>query len=109
MNAKASDVAARLGRAVGGSQTPAPAAPVVAAPTPIRSAAKSSPQRTTERFTVDLTAELNDALGEWATRRKRSVGRRVAKTEVARVLIELLLGDPSLAMQVEERLRAEKG
>jgi hypothetical protein len=36
---------------------------------------------------------------------KRTVGRRVPKTEVARVLIELLLEDAGLATRVEERLR----
>jgi hypothetical protein len=44
-------------------------------------------------------------LAAWATQRKRSVGRRVPKTEVVRVLIEVLLADPSLAARVEEQLR----
>lgn len=63
--------------------------------------------QTTERFTVDLTPDLNDALARWATQRKRSVGRRVPKPEVARVLIELLLKDASLSTQVEERLKRQ--
>jgi len=61
----------------------------------------------TERFTVDLSADINDELASWATARRRSVGRRVPQTEVVRVLIELLLTDPSLATQVEDRLRAK--
>jgi hypothetical protein len=98
---KASDVAARLGR----SLTPAasaqtPAADLSRDETPAVSAAPA-----TERFTVDLSTDLNDELARWATERKRSVGRRVPKTEVVRVLIELLLADPSLAAQVEELLR----
>jgi hypothetical protein len=100
MTSKASDVAARLGR----SLTPP-------APTPLQPAVPSSDETPavppTERFTVDLSADLNDELARWATQRKRSVGRRVPKTEVVRVLIELLLADLSLATQVEERLRGK--
>jgi len=98
MTGRASDVAARLGRSLT-SSTPNPPPPEVASrdETPV-----SSP---TERFTVDLSADLNDELARWATQRKRSVGRRVPKTEVVRVLIELLLADQSLAAQVEDRLR----
>src|SRR3954465_15367175 len=102
MTGKASDVAARLGRSLSPS-TPAPAAP------PAPSSHDETPPvpvvPATERFTVDLSADLNDELARWATHRKRSVGRRVPKTEVVRVLIELLLADPSLAAQVEDRLR----
>jgi hypothetical protein len=58
-----------------------------------------------ERCTVELSDDLHDKLARWATQRKRSVGRRVPKTEVVRVLIELLLADPSLATQVEDRLK----
>jgi hypothetical protein len=100
MTGKASDVAARLGRSL------SPGAP--AAPPPPAASRDESPvvqQQATERFTVDLSADLNDELARWATQRKRSVGRRVPKTEVVRVLIELLLSDPSLAAQVEDRLR----
>jgi hypothetical protein len=100
MTGKASDVAARLGR----SLTPP-------APTPDPSPPVSRDEKpavpVTERFTVDLPVDLNDELARWATQRKRTVGRRVPKTEVVRVLIELLLADPSLAVQVEERLRAK--
>jgi hypothetical protein len=99
---KASDVAARLGR----SLTPAAA---VQTPAADLSRDETSPgpatPPATERFTVDLSTDLNDELASWATARKRSVGRRVPKTEVVRVLIELLLADPSLAAQVEDRLR----
>src|SRR4051794_25489306 len=97
MSGKASDVAARLSRSLTppASTPPASRDENSAAPSP-------SP---TERFTVDLSTELNDELARFATQRKRSVGRRVPKTEVVRVLIELLLADPSLAAQVEERLR----
>jgi hypothetical protein len=99
MTGKASDVAARLGRSLTPSaSTPQPPAATSRDETP-------PAQSTTERFTVDLSPDLNDELARWATQRKRSVGRRVPKTEVVRVLIELLLADPSLAMQVEERLR----
>lgn len=102
---KASDVAARLGR----SLTPTPAASPPAPPPPDSSRDEtpyaSAPPPATERFTVDLSADLNDELAAWATQRKRTVGRRIPKTEVVRVLIELLLADPSLAAQVEERLR----
>jgi len=100
MTGKASDVAARLGRSLSPS-VPAPPPPVDT------SRDESSPvqQQSTERFTVDLSADLNDELARWATQRKRSVGRRVPKTEVVRVLIELLLADPSLGAQVEDRLR----
>src|SRR4051794_29381163 len=98
MTGKASDVAARLGR----SLSPTPPAPAVASPDESPAALAPPP---TERFTVDLSADLNDELARFATQRKRSVGRRVPKTEVVRVLIELLLADPSLAAQVEERLR----
>ena len=101
MSAKASDVAARLGRSLTAAP---PAAPEVQA---LPTTTASGGVRTTERFTVDLTPGLNDALGRWARQRKRSVGRRVPKTEVARVLIELLLDDPSLATQVEERLKGQ--
>jgi hypothetical protein len=100
MTGKASDVAARLGRSL------SPSAP--AAPTPAAASRDESPvvqQQSTERFTVDLSPDLNDELARWATQRKRVVGRRVPKTEVVRVLIELLLADQSLATQVEERLR----
>src|SRR5664279_4894993 len=99
MNAKASDVAARLGRSLTAAASPTESPQ----PTP----ARSGGVRTTERFTVDLTPDLNDSLGRWATQRKRTVGRRIPKTEVARVLIELLLDDPSLATQVEERLKGQ--
>jgi hypothetical protein len=105
MTGKASDVAARLGR----SLTPTPAASSPAPPPPdsfrdeTPHVAAHAPA--TERFTVDLTSDLNDELAGWATQRKRAVGRRVPKTEVVRVLIELLLADPSLAAEVEERLR----
>src|SRR5664280_762090 len=98
---RASDVAARLGR----SLTSAPAVPPTEAPQ--LSPARGGGVRTTERFTVDLSPDLNDALGRWVTQRKRTVGRRIPKTEVARVLIELLLDDESLAAQVEERLRSQ--
>jgi hypothetical protein len=99
MTGKASDVAARLGR----SLTPSASPPQPPAAT---SRDETPPtQSTTERFTVDLSPDLNDELARWATQRKRSVGRRVPKTEVVRVLIELLLADPSLATQVEDRLR----
>jgi hypothetical protein len=98
---KASDVAARLSRSL---------TPAAAAQTPVPDSSRDetsavSSATATERFTVDLLADLNDDLSRWATERKRSVGRRVPKTEVVRVLIELLLADPSLAAQVEERLR----
>ena len=102
MSTKASDVAARLGR----SLTSPPSAPPTEAPQ-LSPARGGGVRTTTERFTVDLTPDLNDALGRWATQRKRTVGRRVPKTEVARVLIELLLDDESLAAQVEERLRSQ--
>src|SRR3954453_4842659 len=98
MSGKASDVAARLSR----SLTPSPAA----TPPPDTSARDEIPAPPlTERFTVDLSADLNDELASWATKRKRSVGRRVPKTGVVRGLIGLLLVDPSLSTQVEERLR----
>jgi hypothetical protein len=100
MTGKASDVAARLGR----SLTPSAAAPQTLAKVTSRDETPVV-QSTTERFTVDLSPDLNDELARWATQRKRAVGRRVPKTEVVRVLIELLLADPSLATQVEERLR----
>jgi len=102
MTGKASDVAARLSRSLTPSApTPAPQPGVASRDeTP---PASSSPS--TERFTVDLSADLNDELARWATQRKRSVGRRIPKTEVVRVLIELLLADQSLAAQVENRLR----
>jgi hypothetical protein len=99
---KASDVAARLSR----SLTPAPSAQ-----TPASDSSRDetllapTPPPATERFTVDLSADLNDELARWAVQHKRSVGRRLPKTEVVRVLIELLLTDPSLATQVEDRLR----
>ena len=98
MTGKASDVAARLGRSLS-PPAPTPTPPTVSSPdeTPARPP--------TERFTVDLSADLNDELARWATQRKRSVGRRVPKTEVVRVLIELLLADSSLATQVEDRLQ----
>lgn len=99
---KASDVAARLSRSLTAAPAPSAEAPVV--PVPVRT---GGAVRTTERFTVDLTPDVNDALASWATQRKRSVGRRVPKTEVARVLIELLLEDPSLSTQVEERLKRQ--
>lgn len=99
---KASDVAARLSRSL--TSPPAAAPPTEAPqPTPIRSGVV----RTTERFTVDLTPDLNDALAQWATRLKRTVGRRVPKTEVVRLLVELGLEDPTLATQVEERLKGQ--
>jgi hypothetical protein len=103
MTGKASDVAARLGR----SLTPAAAAQTPAADSSRDETPALSPATATERFTVDLSTDLNDELARWATERKRSVGRRVPKTAVVRVLIELLLADPSLAAQVEERLREE--
>src|SRR3954471_7064691 len=96
MNGKASDVAARLSRSL---TPPPPAPPAVSSPD------ESPAAQSTERFTVDLLVDLNDELARWAAGQKRSVGRRVPKTEVVRVLIELLLADPSLAVQVEERLR----
>jgi hypothetical protein len=102
--AKASDVAARLGR----SLTPAAAVqtpPADSSPDEMPPVPASPPA--TERFTVDLSTDLNDELARWAVQRKRSVGRRVPKTEVVRVLLELLLADPSLATQVEERLREQ--
>src|SRR3954471_23903777 len=102
MTGKASDVAARLSRSLTPSASTPPLQPEVASRDET-SPASSSPS--TERFTVDLSADLNDELARWATQRKRSVGRRVPKTEVVRVLIELLLADPSLAAQVEDRLR----
>jgi hypothetical protein len=100
MTGKASDVAARLGRSLSPSAPTPPPAQASRDETP---AVQQLPA--TERFTVDLSADLNDELARWATQRKRSVGRRVPKTEVVRVLIELLLADPSLAAQVEDRLR----
>src|SRR3954468_16983561 len=105
MSGKASDVAARLGR----SLTPAaagtpPSPPVVPSYDETTPAARQS---ATERFAVDLSPDLNDELARWATQRKRSVGRRVPKTDVVRVLIELLLADSSLAAEVEERLRGK--
>jgi hypothetical protein len=103
MTGKASDVAARLGRSLSPS-TPTPAA--APPPTPSRDETPAvSAVPATERFTVDLSADLNDELARWATQRKRTIGRRIPKTEVVRVLIELLLADPSLAAQVEDRLR----
>lgn len=90
MSTKASDVAARLGRSLAPAQ---PAAPRGTAPSSRR-----------ERFTVDLSSDVNDALGQWAAGRKHTVGRRVPKTEVARILIDLLLEDAGLATRVEERL-----
>jgi hypothetical protein len=101
MTGKASDVAARLGRSLSPS-TPTPSPAPVPSPDETPAVQQQSP---TERFTVDLSADLNDELARWATQRKRSVGRRVPKTEVVRVLIELLLADPLLATQVEDRLR----
>jgi hypothetical protein len=89
------------------SLTPSPAVPAAASPdssAPVRREAA----RTTERFTVDLTPDLNDALSRWAQQAKRRVGRRIPKTEVARALIELLLEDPSLASQVHDRLKARE-
>jgi hypothetical protein len=102
MTGKASDVAARLGRSLSPS-TPTPAAPPSPPSNDETPAVPAAPS--TERFTVDLSADLNDELARWAAQRKRTVGRRVPKTEVVRVLIELLLADPSLAAQVEDRLR----
>src|SRR4051794_31146649 len=102
MTGKASDVAARLSRSL--SPSPAPPAPAPAPPVDsLRDEAPAVPL--TERFTVDLSADLNDQLASWATKRKRTVGRRVPKTEVVRVLIELLLADPALSSQVEDRLK----
>jgi hypothetical protein len=98
MSGKASDVAAWLGR----SLTPVPQV----SPEPC---VDSGGIRTTERLTVDLSPDLNDSLARWATQQKRSVGRRVPKTEVVRVLIELLLEDPSLAAQAGDRLRRSAG
>jgi hypothetical protein len=98
MTGKASDVAARLSRSL------TPPAPT---PSVVPSSDETPAVQPTERFTVDLSADLNDELARWATQRKRSVGRRVPKTEVVRVLIELLLTDPSLATQVEDRLRGK--
>src|SRR3954453_23208770 len=95
---KASDVAARLGR----SLSPSSPAPSVVPSTDETPAPERPP---TERFTVDLSPDLNDDLARWAAQRKRSVGRRVPKTEIVRVLIELLLADPSLPAKVEERSR----
>ena len=89
MTGKASDVAARLGR----SLTPTSPAPPPT-PAPVDSSHDETPVLpVTERFTVDLSSDLNDELARWATQRKRTVGRRVPKTEVVRVLIELLLVD----------------
>jgi len=102
MTGKASDVAARLGRSLSPS-TPTPAAPPSPPSSDETPAVPAAPS--TERFTVDLSNDLNDELARWATQRKRIVGRRVPKTEVVRVLIELLLADPSLAAQVEDRLK----
>jgi hypothetical protein len=90
VSAKASDVAARLGRSL--------------APAPPGTARGGAPSGRRERFTVDLSADVNDALAQWAAGRKRTVGRRVPKTEVARILIELLLGDDDLSARVEARL-----
>src|SRR3954452_7141609 len=101
MTGKASDVAARLGRSLSPSTPTSPTPPEASS----RDETLATQSQSTERFTVDLSADLNDELASWATRRKRSVGRRVPKTEVVRVLIELLLADPSLAAQVEDRLR----
>src|SRR3954467_12731425 len=98
VSGKASDVAARLSR----SLTPTAPAPI---PPDVPSSDETPVVKPTERFTVDLSADLNDELARWATQRKRNVGRRVPKTEVVRVLIELLLADQSLAAQVEDRLR----
>jgi hypothetical protein len=100
MTGKASDVAARLGRSLTPSASPPPSIPPGDETPAVVPAAPA-----TERFTVDLSADLNDELARWATQRKRVVGRRVPKTEVVRVLIELLLADSSLATQVEDRLR----
>src|SRR3954452_7143286 len=100
MTGHASDVAARLGRSLSPSASASPP-PAVAS----RDESPVAQQQSTERFTVDLFPYLNDELARWATQRKRSVGRRIPKTEVVRVLIELLLADPSLAAQVEDRLR----
>jgi hypothetical protein len=58
-------------------------------------------------LSICLSADLNDELAQWATEHKRTVGQRVPRTEVVRVLIELLLVDPSLAAQVEDRLRGK--
>src|SRR4051794_4229627 len=99
---KASDVAARLGRSL--TPTP-PATPPFSDSSHEETAPVPAAAPVTERFTVDLPVDLNDELARWATLRKRPVGRRVPKTEVVRVLIELLLADPLLATQVEERLR----
>jgi hypothetical protein len=101
--AKASDVAARLGR----SLTPAAAVQTPPADSSPDEMPPAASPPATERFTVDLSTDLNDELARWAVQRKRSVGRRVPKTEVVRVLLELLLADPSLATQVEERLREQ--
>ena len=98
MSDKASDVAARLGRSLTSAPQVSPEPRV-----------DSGGTRTTERFTVDLSPDLNDSLARWATQQKRSVGRRVPKTEVVRLLIELLLEDPSLAAQAEDRLRRSAG
>jgi hypothetical protein len=98
MTGKASDVAARLSR----SLTPPAPAPI---PPDVPSSDETQGVQPTERFTVDLSADLNDELARWATQRKRNVGRRVPKTEVVRVLIELLLADPSVAAQVQDRLQ----
>lgn len=92
MSGKASEVAARLGRSL------SPARPPASSRAPVSSGRR-------ERFTVDLAMEVNDALAAWASARKRVVGRRVPKTEVARVLIELLLADRELAARVEQRLK----
>jgi len=104
MTGKASDVAARLSRSL------TPSAPALAPQPEVASRDETSPASSsplTERFTVDLSADLNDELARWATQRKRSVGRRIPKTEVVRVLIELLLADQSLAAEVEDRLRVK--
>jgi len=103
VSGKASDVAARLSR----SLTPTAPAPIP----PDDSSSDETPvvpPPPTERFTVDLSADLNDELARWATHRKRDVGRRVPKTEVVRVLIELLLADPSVAAQVQDRLQGKQ-
>lgn len=89
MSGRASDVAARLGRSLAPAQA---------------TSRGGAPSGRRERFTVDLSTNVNDALAQWAAGQKRTVGRRVPKTEVARVLIELLLEDQDLAARVEERL-----
>ena len=104
---RASAVASRLSRSLTPS-APAPATGMVSTSSGSEAPVRREAARTTERFTVDLTPDLNDALSRWAQQAKRRVGRRIPKTEVARALIELLLEDPSLTSQVDDRLKAQE-